>query len=329
MDPHYDGKPSMISETTWCRPNRFRSEAPLYLAAYGALQHSDGIVHFALDGAHWGVKPGFFMQQWTLMSPAMMGQFPAAALLFRRGLVAPGRVLAEISLNRSDLTRLRGTPLPQDAALDELRLRDVPSGAALRPGQRLDPLLHYAGRADVRFTNGPASAKLENLSPFIDHAAKTVTSSSGELKLDYGRGLLAIDAPRAQGLSGALRSAGTIETRDLAIASEMELGHIIAVALDDQPLATSTRILLQVMSEEKTTGFQTEPLNATGKRIVNIGTDPWLVKELGGTAKFKRADAARLKAAPLDFNGYAASAPASPASEIKLSPGTVYYFISP
>jgi hypothetical protein len=48
MDPHYDGKPSMISETTWNRPNRFRSEAPLYLAAYGALQHSDAIVHFAL-----------------------------------------------------------------------------------------------------------------------------------------------------------------------------------------------------------------------------------------------------------------------------------------
>ena len=41
----------MISETTWTRPNRFRSEAPLYLASFGALQGSDAIVHFALDGA--------------------------------------------------------------------------------------------------------------------------------------------------------------------------------------------------------------------------------------------------------------------------------------
>ena len=53
MDPSYDDKPSMISETTWNRPNRFRSEAPLFFAVYGALQGSDAIVHFAFDTASW------------------------------------------------------------------------------------------------------------------------------------------------------------------------------------------------------------------------------------------------------------------------------------
>ena len=43
MDPHYGDKPSMISETTFNRPNRYRSEAPLYFAAYGALQGSDAL----------------------------------------------------------------------------------------------------------------------------------------------------------------------------------------------------------------------------------------------------------------------------------------------
>src|SRR6185503_8690161 len=99
MDPHYNNKPSMISETTWTRPNRFRSEAPLYLAAYGALQDSGAIVHFAFDGDRWSVKPNFWMQPWTVMSPAMAGQFPAAALIYRRGLIAPGQTLAEIRLN--------------------------------------------------------------------------------------------------------------------------------------------------------------------------------------------------------------------------------------
>ena len=59
MDTHYNGVPSMISETTWCRPNRYCGEAPLYYAAYGALQHTDAIVHFALDSSHWAEKPGF------------------------------------------------------------------------------------------------------------------------------------------------------------------------------------------------------------------------------------------------------------------------------
>jgi hypothetical protein len=40
----------------------FRSEAPLYFAVYGALQHSDAIGHFALDGNSWVVEPGYWMQ---------------------------------------------------------------------------------------------------------------------------------------------------------------------------------------------------------------------------------------------------------------------------
>ena len=120
MDPSYDNKPSMISETTFNRPNRYRSEAPLYYACYGALQASDAIVHFALDGSTWTVKPGYFMQPWTLMSPAMMGQFPAAALIFRQGLVNEGAVLVDLDLNLDDLLALKGTPLAQDAAFDGL-----------------------------------------------------------------------------------------------------------------------------------------------------------------------------------------------------------------
>ncbi len=327
MDPHYDRKPSMISETTFCRPNRYRSEAPLYFAAYGALQESDAVVHFAFDSSHWAVKPGFWMQQWTLMTPGMMGQFPATALIYRRGLVAPGQVLAEVKLNKADLLHLKGTPLPQDAALDELRLADVPRGTELKPGQRIDPLIHYAGRVEVSFVNEAGLTKVADLAPFVDHAAKTVTSSTGELKLDYGKGVLALNATQAQGLSGALKVTGTTDLKDLSVTSDRELGHIIAVSLDDQPLAASSRILLQVMSEELESNHQTEPVSPTVKRIVNSGTDPWQVRELKGTVRFKRADAAQLKVTALDFNGYPIG-PAGTAQEIKLQPTTIYYLIA-
>jgi hypothetical protein len=327
MDPQYDDKPSMISETTFCRPNRFRSEAPLYYAAYGALQDSDCIVHFAFDGTRWEVKPNFWMQQWTLMSPAMLGQFPAAALIYRRGLVTPGRVLAEVQLDKTDLLALKGTPLPQDASLDELRLKDVPQGREVKPGQRLDPLLHYAGRAQVKFVSTPGAARVEDLRPLIDHAAQTVTSSTGELRLDYGKGLLRIESPRAQGLSGALKAAGPTELPGLSISSDLELGHILAVPLDDQPLATSSRILLQVMSEEKPSDFTTEPAEAGHQRIANIGRDPWLVRTLQGTVRFKRPDAAQLKVTALDINGYRAGS-VGDAAEIRLQPRTMYYLIS-
>lgn len=327
MDPQYDDLPSMISETTFTRPNRFRSEAPLYFAAFGALQDSDCVVHFAFDSAKWAVKPGYWMQQWTLATPAMLGQFPAAALLFRRGLVAPGAVVASVKLNTNDLVALKGTPLPQDASFDELRLKDLPNGVEVKAGQRLDPLLHYVGRSQIKFTSEAGGVSASDLKPFISRTTQIVTSTTGELKLDYGQGLLVINAPRAQGASGNLATAGKIELPALTITSDLDLAHVVAVTLDDQSLATSERILLQVMSEERASGFATEPAVAGTWRITDIGHDPWQVKSLRGTVSFKRADAGQLKVTALDFNGRPAKE-AGVANRIELQPRTLYYLIS-
>jgi hypothetical protein len=316
----------MISETTFCRPNRYRSEAPLFYAAYGALQDTDAIVHFALDSSTWTVKPGFFMQPWTLMTPAMLGQFPAAALIYRTGLVPYGDTLVNLNLKLDDLLDLQGTPLPQDAAFDELRLKDVPSGTDIKPGNVIDPLVHFAGRTNVRFSQQGGPPVLKDLRLYIDRRGQSVTSSTGQLRLDYGRGILTINAPAAQGISGALHEVGSTDLADVVIASDMPLGHIIAVSLDGQPLAASQRILLQVMSEEKATNFQTEPVSEHVKRIKSIGQDPWLVKEFSGEVRFKRRDAAQLAVTALDSSGYPAEKTGT-AEHIKLRPTAMYYLI--
>ena len=326
MDTLYDGKPSMISETTFCRPNRFRSEAPLFYAAYGALQDTGGIVHFALDSSTWTVKPGFFMQPWTFMSPAMMGQSPAAALIFRKGMVPFGDTLVDLNLKLDDIFNLQGTPLPQEAAFDELRLKDVPAGTELKPGNVIDPLVHFAGRTSVRFSRDGSPPQLKDLRKLIDREHSTVSSSTGHLKLDFGKGLLTINARMAQGISGALGEAGKAALGDIEISSTMPLGHIVLVSLDGQPLNSSKKMLLQVMSEEKSTDFQTEPVSAGVRRIKSIGQDPWLVKEFSGEVQFRRADAGGLKITALDFNGYPKQE--LPAGAIlKLLPTTLYYLI--
>jgi hypothetical protein len=328
MDPHYDGKPSMLSETTFNRPNRYRSEAPLLYAAYGALQDSNAIVHFAQDSATWSVKPGYFMQPWTLLSPAMVGQFPAAARIYRQGLVATGEVLVELNLKVEDLLDLKSTPLPQDAAFDELRLKDVPKRTILQPGNVIDPLVHFAGRTQVAFTETGGAAKLKDLARYINRQGRVVRSSTGELTLDFGQAVLTVNAPAAQGLSGALRQAGRTELKDVVVSSDLELGHILTVSLDGKPLATSRKILLQVMSEEKASGFEVEPAGKGVQRITQIGHDPWLVREINGVVRFKRADAANLKVAALDHNGYPVGT-AGTAAEITLGPRTIYYLVTP
>lgn len=328
MDPGYDAMPSMISETTWNRPNRYRPEAPLFFAAYGALQETDAIVHFAFDGARWSVKPGYWMQPWTLMAPSQMGQFPATALLYRNGLVHPGELLADVALAKSEVLSLEGTPLPQDAAFDELRLKDVPQGVnPLKPGQIIDPLIHFAGRTAISFTESKPRTTVRDLSTIIDRTRRRVTSAGGELELDYEKGILAVRAPLAQGAGGNLASEASITLPDLVIRSKMEVGQVLVVSLDGRPISESRRMLLQVMNEEKPSGWKTE-LDGQGlRKITSIGRDPWLVRNIEGTVELRRADADKLKVRALDLNGLPLKN-AGPAGAIRLLPDVVYYEIT-
>jgi hypothetical protein len=326
MDPMYNRMPSTISETTWNRPNRYRGEAPLFYAVYGALQDTDSIMHFALDGSTWSVKPRHAMQPWTLMSPTQAGQFPAAALIYRLGLVKTGDLMADLPMKLSDALALKGSRLVQQANLDELRKSDVMKGVDDAAEAGIDPLVHLVGRTNVRIDDKGGNPALKDLSPFIDRKARMVRSSTGEVTLDYGKGLLSINAPAAQGVSGHLKLGGPVTLQDITFDSALELGHIVAVALDGKTLATSTKILVQAMTEEKPTGFTTEPAGEGTLRITNIGRDPWLIREIQGTLKFKRADASQLKVTALDINGYPAES-AGTAADLKLLPGRVYYLI--
>jgi hypothetical protein len=102
---------------------------------------------------------------------------------------------------------------------------------------------------------------------------------------------------------------------------------VIAVSLDGKPLSSSAKILLQVMSEEQSSGFGATFAGNGLKRIADIGHDPWLVRKLSGEVRLTRPDSAKLTVTPLDFNGYPGAAIGA-ADAIKLQPEVVYYLIT-
>ena len=308
----FEGKPSMISEVSWERPNRFRAEAPLYLAAYGALRGEDAIVHFWVEDCEGRSTTRGNAYPWPLMTPGQAGLFPAAALLFREGLVLRGDPVARVRLDPERLFALDGAARP-------------PAGAA--GGRPLHPWLHLAGPLEISFSNGPTSLEPGGWEGLIDDRARTVRSATGELRLDGGAGLLIIDAPRAQGALGALGSRPSgLETTDLRISSPLDPGQVIVVSLDGQPLSSSARMLVQTMSEERTTGFTAELLGSGRSRLLDPGGDPWLVRELEGTIRFKRADSASLRVTALDLDGRPAQE-IGDARDFRLAPSTLYYLV--
>ena len=163
MDPSYDGKPSMISETTWNRPNRYRPGG-LSTCCYAGLRRlagSDSVVHFAFDGFGLVGEAGLTsMQPWTLMTLAMDG--PVLALR-RPGLSqrARGRgdLLVDLSLSLKDLVDHKGKPLPQGRRLRRsFGWKDVPKRDLTLPPRAtvIDLLVHYAGRGRTS-TSRPAA----------------------------------------------------------------------------------------------------------------------------------------------------------------------------
>ncbi|MDX2231670.1 MAG: hypothetical protein NW220_18695 [Leptolyngbyaceae cyanobacterium bins.349] len=321
MDVRYNGKPSTITEINWAMPNRFRADFPLLAAAYGSLQGTDGFFFFALDTPRWQAT----LTKFAIASPVIMGQFPATALMYRTGMIAPGKPVMDISLNTQDVFNLQGAPLSAPQNLDEFRAQDVPAGQTLSSDRApsLDPLAFLVGKVNVRFANR-ATTQQVNLSRLINRQTKTVRSNTGQLLWDYNTGLVTVNAPQAQGATGFLRQAGELAFDTLKLRSPMDYGTILLVALDNQPLKTSRRMLLQVMSEEQTLGWQTA--GTPRKTIQSIGNFAIAVRHLSGTLSLQRPDARALQVTALDANGYPV-AKLGNGAEIKLQPETFYYLL--
>ena len=325
MELAYTGHTHTVSEYNLPMPNRFRADGPVVAAAYGALGGTDAYFHFATSSAAWEDTHAKF----SIHTPVWMGQSPACALIFRRGYVKPGPVVVHEAARLADLFDLKGTAIEQPQNFDELRKADIPPGATAEV-QRLgaiDPLAYFVGQVTRTVARDPGKSVVQNLSPYIDRASKTVKSMTGQLLWDYGRGLVTINAPAAQGATGFLAKAGAVELADVAVSSANEYGSVLVVSMDSRPLATSARILVQVMTEDTNCGWTTRDSGGT-KTITDLGGPPIIVRNVAGTVTLKRPDAASLKVTALDANGYKRQEVPGGAAAIRLLPDCLYYVVT-
>jgi hypothetical protein len=285
-------------------------------AAYFSLIDFDMPVWFALGR---GVTSDRF-GKWVSGRPGVMGQFPGAALLFRRGDVAEAPVVVREgrtlrSIERGEPARL-SPPKGFDATRDEgFRLQE--SGA--EGSGAIDPLAMMVGKVEVTFDRDEDEVS-PRLGEFIDRDRGRVTSMTGEVTTDWHRGLVTVNTPRAQGVSGFLREAGTVDLGGVGVASGNAFGAVLAIALDDRPLRDSERILLQVGAMDRLTGARTTliPLEWQGRqyaghRVESVGQPPWQVERVRAEVTLKGAAGRVLKVTALDENGRAKGAVAGKA----------------
>lgn len=188
-----EGKPLLCTEYNHAAPNTYSSEAPLLVAAYGALQDWDGIFLFAYShrANDWNarmISSYFDIDQ----HPTKMANMPIAAAMFRRGDVAAAKGVTHIPMNADDEADL--------VARKRQGWRLADAGM-----YGLDGRLSLIRRVTI-WTGRPccaATQPTEGIPPIAD--PKLLASDTGQLTWDLthqSKGVVTVDSPRTKSVIG-------------------------------------------------------------------------------------------------------------------------------
>ncbi|MBL7223852.1 MAG: hypothetical protein ISS72_08365, partial [Candidatus Brocadiae bacterium] len=274
---------------------------------------------------------------WTYSTPMQIGQFPAAALLYRKGFVRAGEPAVVEQRSLQNLWERKTPLLSEEPGWDPNRDQgNIPMTSSIKTV--LDPLAYLVGPVRVVYGGDPAKSAAVDLAKYIDRERKVVRSITGEVETDYGRGVYRVNAPKAQAVAGFLGAAGPQRLADVEITCRNRYATIVVVPLDDQPIRESRKVLVQVGTLARPTGWTVRPARVRheGKQtdahyILSTGKAPWQVEKADATVTV--ANPRLAKATLLDMNGMpTATRVALKAKEgrvsVTLPPNTLYLVLT-
>jgi len=314
------GHPMLITESTWVSPEGCQTEGPFLMAAYQSLTGVDSLYWFdAGEATDYETNPYFtFLNlkgqhplfKWTCATPTLMGGFPAAALAFRRGYIKQGAPAVHEERTLASMWQRQIPAIAEDKSFDPNRYSgNTVDRASIQKG--VDPLAFLVGPVEVKYGGDPAKSTTLDMTKYINTDAKIVKSNTGEIQLDYGLGLCTIDTPRAQGVTGFLKKKGLFTFSDVALRSANDYATVLVVPMDDKPIRESAKLLVQVGTYARPTGWESKPTDFKsddgkqtfhGFEIVNTGTMPWQISSTQMTLSVKNKGLH--KATLLDAAGY-------------------------
>jgi hypothetical protein len=321
------GHPMLVTEGAWTHPNLYQSEGPFLMAAYQSLTGVDAMYWFAMGDREWLTDPrrmfwpvgkSHAVDKWSGNTPTCLGMFPAYAIAFRQGLIKEAdRPAVYEERAMADLYQRKVPIISEGGKFDPNR--DAGSFAAESTiKQEVDRLAFLVGPVHVKYGGDPANSRVsDELPKRMGKDEGVARSVTGELAFDYKRGVCTVATDKFAGACGFLKDAGGTFSagKHVTIRSDNGYAAVSVVSLDDQPLDASKRVLIQVGTAARLTGFATRPAkfqaeggggrgtSVEGEEIVNNGAPPYLVAKTHATVQIKNAGVTR--ATLLDPNGYA------------------------
>jgi len=179
------GHPIIVTESSWVPPQGYQSEGPFLVAAYESLTGVAGYFWFAMgeEGwADWTINSanGYMPSQgkWICHTPMLMGQWPAAALMYRMNYIKKGEPAVFEQRALKDIFNRNMPIIAEDEGYDPNRDKGlIPRESNIKEG--VNPLAYLVGPVMVQYGGDPARSTVADLSKFIDPAKKVVKSNTG------------------------------------------------------------------------------------------------------------------------------------------------------
>lgn len=313
------GQPMILTEVAWVHPGLYQTEGPFLAAAYMSLTGIDSFYWFAYGDEFWTVDPVWpwwnvgglnSLKKWEGAVPTQAGMFPAAALAYRSGYIRPADQPAVYEERSLQGIWERRVPIIAEAGKFDPN-RDQGDFAPKSPiKQEVDRLAFFVGPVHVKFEGDETKSRVLDLSQYIDREKGIVRSMTGEITLDVRNGVCTVNSPKCQGCTGFLKKAGGSFTfADLKVTSQNDYATLMVVPLDNRPIRDSEKILVQVGTTARPTGwtereaeFASDGQKLQGLQIVDTGRPPWRIANTQITLTVRNPQVSR--ATLLDVDGY-------------------------
>ena len=303
--------PMLVTESAWVPPLGYQSEGPFLVSVFQSLCGVDGFYWFSMAEPQWrqpasanGYLPS--IGKWVINTPQLMGNFPAAALMYRKGYIKRAKPVVSENRSLEDIWKRRTPIIAESPTYDPNRDKTISTHSNIKNG--VNPLAFLVGPVQVQYDANPRQSRVTNMDGFINENKKTIRSITNEANWDYNKGICTIDSPCAQGATGFLKKEDKIELTDTTLETTNDYITVIAVSLDEKPIATSKKILIQAgtiarpkdWAQKTVTWKDKDKKTHSGFEVTNYGKAPWAIEENQLTVTIRNPSIK--KATALDMN---------------------------
>jgi hypothetical protein len=289
------GKPYMVSEVNNPFPNDYAGEGIPILAAYAGLQDWDGIFWYTFEPKSDPAWKPYVGDAFDIsLDPVKMPELAAGALLFLRGDVEKTRSVSERTYSEKQVFDSMLLPATERPYYTE----GFPLALPLEQEVRIGSL------------TGPPTRPFEKL-----EATDPIVSDTRQLAWYVGpqhtNGLVTEDTPRSQALIGFVKAQDK-RVRNLSADVSNNFCTILLSSMDEQPIATSAKMLLVAGGRVENTG---QKWNTAETDVTSWGGPPSLAEQVKGTITLSGLEGARaVWVQPIDGAGQPLGGPTAVAN---------------